>query len=584
MVFLLKKNNSLLLRGALTNRPASFKSRPWELRSVYTIDVLDTLNSLVEVNIRGNDFIRILPVAGKFTTTEGAWISDRIRYAVDAFRLQRLDNPLLVFKSGVNNKNNTFSVASWKTLFKIVNSSLRFLKTSELSAKLCNVNNAARAPFFYFFNKKGVPLSLLNHSLLEHLYDLLSVNSYFLFNSSVLNTTLRQAQNPSRFALIDANKVPFCSVNLNGYSTIFVVGSELASASPIIWSNIGQLALTKDVEIFTFSDAQATKFSSQVSKFKHVGSLCDFKKLLNGRHWLSTKLHQYVFTKKNRKNHLILIKVDSVGDLALLNYINQLSSINSEFQLNVFPIFTTNNLIHGLAAGHFCSIASGLRNDFKLFSQQSLIFKKDPIDEFFYKKLIKRQEKETNSPLSLYLSSHAAPVLGQSNVGVPTSAFFEELVLLRDLVGNLKKTKRVITAPGFATEVSNFLALFYAILIGTYKKRGLFLSYFFNYLSKKLALIKSRTSKLLVLKKLAKLFGEESLTLSSFLRLVLPLVNSSAIPVVSVNLNPGLFLDTRSVKSIVWANTGLNSNGYLSFGDEITIHSKALLTIKKQLL
>lgn len=580
MVPLLKKNNSLLLRGALTNRPASFKSRPWELRSVYTIDVLDTLNNLVEVNIRGNDFIRILPMASKFTTTEGTWISDRIRYAVDAFRLQRLDNPLLVLKTGVNSKNSSFRVASWKILFKVISSSFKVLKTSKLNAKLFNINNTARFPFFYFFNKKGIPLSLTSHSLIEHLYDLLSVNSYFLFNSSTLNTTLAQMQSASRSITITASKAPFCSVNLNNYSTIFVVGSELASASPVVWSSINQLASTKNVEVFTFSDAQATKFSALVSNFKHVGSLCDFKKLLNGCHWLSTKLHQCTFTKKNQ---LIVVKVDSVSDIILLNYINQLSSTSAGFRLNVFPIFTANTLIHGLTLGHFGEVQDSLKNDFRLFSQQSLVCHKNPTNEFSYKKLLKGHENKINSPFSLYLSSHATPTLTQSNAAVPVSAFFEELVFLRDLVGNLKETNRVITAPGLSAETSNFLILLYAMVTQNYEKHDLFLSYLFNYVSKKSALIKSRVLKLSALKSLAKLFAEESLTLSSFLRVVLPLMHSSINPRVAINLNPSLFLDTRSVKSTIWINARLRSNGYLSFGDEITIHSKALSAIKKQL-
>lgn len=578
---LLKKNNSLLLRGALTNRPASFKSRPWELRSVYTLDVLDTLNNLVEVNIRGNDFIRILPVASKFTTTEGAWISDRIRYAVDAFRLQRLDNPLLVLKTGVNNKSSSFSITSWKILFKVIDSSFKFLKTSKLNAELFNINNTARFPFFYFFNKKGIPLSLTSHSLLEHLYDLLSVNSYFIFNSSTLNTTLMQMQSAARSVTVTTNKAPFCGVNLNNYSTIFVVGSELASVSPVIWSNINQLASTKNVEVFTFSDAQATKFSGLVSNFKHVGSLYDFKKLLNGCHWLSTKLHQCALAKKNQ---LIVIKVDSVSDIVLLNYINQLSSTSAGFRLNVFPIFTTNNLIHGLTSGHFGEVQGKLKNDFRLFSQQSLVCQKNPTNEFFYKKLVKRHENKINSPFSLHLSSHAASALVQSHAAVPISAFFEELVFLRDLVGNLKETKRVITAPGLSTEASNFLVLLYAVITQNYEKRDLFLSYLFSYVAKKSSLIKSRASKLSALKSLAKLLAEESLTLSSFLRVVLPLMYSSINPRVTINLNPSLFLDTRSVKSTIWISARLGSNGYLSFGDEITIHSKALLAIKKQLL
>lgn len=582
MAFVLKKSNSLLLRGALTNRPAAFKSRPWELRSVYTVDLLDTLNNLVEVNIRGNDFIRILPVSSKFTTTEGAWISDRIRYAVDAFRLQRLDNPLVVLKS---NTKSTFNTVSWKILFKIISSNLKFLNTAELSSKLFNVSNLnQQAPFMYLFSKKSIPLNLLARLLMERLYDVFSINSYFFFNSSVLNTTLLQTKNASSFVFTNQNRKPVCSLNLNDYSTFFIVGSELATLSPIIWSSINQLVTTKGAEAFTFSDAQPTKFSNLVSNFKHVGSVYDFKKLLCGRHWLSTKLNQNcTSTIKARKKHLIVLKVDSVNDLALLNYVNQLSSINLNFQFNVFPLFTTNTLIHDLVAGQFSELVDNLKESFKFFSQQSLVFLKDPISDCFYKKSVKKN-KAQQLPFSLQLSSHATPTLRQSNMVIPTSAFFEESAYFRDLLGYLKETKRAITPPGLATEVSNFFILFYTITLKKYKKRTLFLNYLFNHLSKKLALCKSHISKLLLLKNFVKLFTDERLTLSSFIRLVLPFMYTTTIPAISINLNPVLIPDIRSTKSTIWTNTKLRSNGYLSFGDEITMHSKALLEIKKQLI
>src|SRR3546814_3549284 len=76
------------LRGALTNKPAAFRSRPWELRSIRSFDLLDSLNSAVEFNIRDSAFIRVLPAISSLAVTDNEWISDRIRYSVDAFRLQ----------------------------------------------------------------------------------------------------------------------------------------------------------------------------------------------------------------------------------------------------------------------------------------------------------------------------------------------------------------------------------------------------------------------------------------------------------------------------------------------------------------
>jgi NADH dehydrogenase/NADH:ubiquinone oxidoreductase subunit G len=47
--------------GALTSKPYAFTARPWELKSIESIDVLDSLNSNIRVDIKGNRVFRILP-------------------------------------------------------------------------------------------------------------------------------------------------------------------------------------------------------------------------------------------------------------------------------------------------------------------------------------------------------------------------------------------------------------------------------------------------------------------------------------------------------------------------------------------
>jgi NADH-quinone oxidoreductase subunit G len=47
--------------GALTSKVYAFKARPWELKSINSIDVLDSLCSNIVINLKGNDIVRILP-------------------------------------------------------------------------------------------------------------------------------------------------------------------------------------------------------------------------------------------------------------------------------------------------------------------------------------------------------------------------------------------------------------------------------------------------------------------------------------------------------------------------------------------
>lgn len=78
--------------GALNNAPYSFQARPWELKSNYTIDVMDALGSNIDAHTRGSDLLRILPRINEEVNEE--WISDKSRHAFDGLKKQRLTMPL----------------------------------------------------------------------------------------------------------------------------------------------------------------------------------------------------------------------------------------------------------------------------------------------------------------------------------------------------------------------------------------------------------------------------------------------------------------------------------------------------------
>lgn len=78
--------------GALNNLPYSFQARPWELKSTYTIDVMDGLGANIDAHTRGSDLLRILPRVNEEVNEE--WISDKSRHAFDGLKKQRLTIPL----------------------------------------------------------------------------------------------------------------------------------------------------------------------------------------------------------------------------------------------------------------------------------------------------------------------------------------------------------------------------------------------------------------------------------------------------------------------------------------------------------
>jgi hypothetical protein len=79
--------------GALTSKPYAFTSRPWELKSIESIDPLDGLNSNIRIDVKGNRIFRILPKRNELLNEE--WIGDLIRFSYESIQSFRVKFPYL---------------------------------------------------------------------------------------------------------------------------------------------------------------------------------------------------------------------------------------------------------------------------------------------------------------------------------------------------------------------------------------------------------------------------------------------------------------------------------------------------------
>jgi NADH-quinone oxidoreductase subunit G len=79
--------------GALLPRPYSFQARPWELRKVPGVDVMDALGTNIRMDVRSGQVMRILPRINDAVNEE--WAHDKTRHHVDALVRGRLDRPWL---------------------------------------------------------------------------------------------------------------------------------------------------------------------------------------------------------------------------------------------------------------------------------------------------------------------------------------------------------------------------------------------------------------------------------------------------------------------------------------------------------
>jgi NADH dehydrogenase (ubiquinone) Fe-S protein 1 len=105
--------------GALTSKPYAFSARPWELKSVESIDTLDSICSNIRVDIRGYEIMRVLPSLNEELNEE--WLHDKSRFSFDGLKRQRLCDPLL-------KKDGKFVQISWVEAFDVL---IKNLKHSE---------------------------------------------------------------------------------------------------------------------------------------------------------------------------------------------------------------------------------------------------------------------------------------------------------------------------------------------------------------------------------------------------------------------------------------------------------------------
>ena len=106
--------------GALTSKPYAFNARPWELKHVETIDVMDAVGSNIRVDTRGNQVLRVLPRLNEDINEE--WITDKTRFAIDGLKQQRLDRPY------IRDSKGKLVETDWHSAFEVIANKLKNIK------------------------------------------------------------------------------------------------------------------------------------------------------------------------------------------------------------------------------------------------------------------------------------------------------------------------------------------------------------------------------------------------------------------------------------------------------------------------
>jgi NADH-quinone oxidoreductase subunit G len=112
--------------GALTSKPFRYKARSWELSRRHSISPHDSLGSNLEVHVKDNKVMRVVPRENE--DVNECWLADRDRYSYEGLNTaERLTEPMI-------KQDGQWVETSWQTALEFVADKLKALPADQIGA------------------------------------------------------------------------------------------------------------------------------------------------------------------------------------------------------------------------------------------------------------------------------------------------------------------------------------------------------------------------------------------------------------------------------------------------------------------
>lgn len=404
----------LLFTGALTSKPYAFTARPWELRSVQSIDILDGIGSNIRVDFKETEILRILP--RRNAEINESWISDKARFFYDGLKRQRLNSPYM-------KKNGELKKVKWSKVLK-------------------NITSVFKVYSFEYGNSKiGLVLGPSCDS--ETFFVARDFTSSFGFSNLGIDRELRLLiDNPANYSFKgefkDLEKVDFC---------LFVGTNPRFEASTLNlrWRKLFRRGNFKSASIGgNFSSTFPVQFLGLTSK-----TLISF---VEGKHpickdFAKAKTPLIVFG-----SHL-MERSDALGLQTLFRVLN--ASFFSIFGKNVFsnPLHTNPNIVGGFELGLNAFNKDSLK-DLKLLYCLG-VENKD---------ILKKIENKSHFPIVIFQNSHGNTTTQCADFVLPSTAFVEKNSVYYNMEGRPQKTQRALVGPNLSRDDWKILRVLFSYL------------------------------------------------------------------------------------------------------------------------
>lgn len=266
--------------GALTNAPYAFTTRPWEIKSINSVDLIDSLCPNVIFDKRGNEIMRSLPRVNEEVNEE--WLSDKSRYSYDGLKRQRLEVPLRR-----NPESGGFDEMNWDDALLEIANRMKSLKdpSSQLLGLVGEFSSletlSAMRDLFSKLDNRNLSFSLYGETPVTSRSD-------YLLNAKVSE--------------------------IGESDVVLLVGCNLKYESPLLNSRLykGTRRLKNKTKVYTLGSDFDLGY-----KTVHLGNNLDLvNQILSGEHPFAEKL------KRAKKAHLIVSSrlADSLREYSALNH------------------------------------------------------------------------------------------------------------------------------------------------------------------------------------------------------------------------------------------------------------------------
>jgi NADH dehydrogenase (ubiquinone) Fe-S protein 1 len=402
--------------GALTNGPYAFTSRPWELKSTNSIDLLEPLCPNVIFDRRGPEIMRSLPRVNEDVNEE--WLADKSRYSYDGLKRQRLDSPMVR-----NLETGKYQEISWVQAFEMLAERMGSVTSpaSEILGLVGEFNSLETLTLF-----KDMLAKFDNEQVAWNIYgeERSTVRENFLLNTEV--TDLSEAD------------------------AIVLIGSNLKYESPLLNARIlkGTRKLKNKTKVYTLGPDHDLGY-----KTIHLGTnVSVVDQIVNGTHPLSQKL-------ANAQNAKIIIsglQADSLPEYSLLTnklrqFTNQLNEASGQKKVS-FGIL--NGYVGWINAQELGLENWGLAKNNASLGHMKLIYNLGNDNSRFLNYLQNRINEADSEyrPFVVYQGSHGDVGASFADLILPSAAFTEERGTFSNVEGRIQMANKVVGPPGDARE------------------------------------------------------------------------------------------------------------------------------------